>query len=297
MTDTVLEAPAPDLPDHAPQAKVIRREKKAKDSFALFLVKLLVVMLCFRIFAFAPFSIPSESMLPRLQIGDYLLASKWDYGFSNYSLPFGIEPFPEGRILARQPERGDVVIFKAPPKNREDYIKRVIGLPGDQVQMIGGVLFINGIEVKKRRIADFTQPVDAGLLADAKVKGRVTPCTSLKFEVLRPDGMRVCRYPQFVETLPNGVSYHVLDLGTLPQDDTPAIVVPDGTLFLMGDNRDNSMDSRFPAIEGGGVGIVPQDNLVGRASVMMWSTDGSSEWIKPWTWFTAARWSRMGGTF
>ncbi|WEK48371.1 MAG: signal peptidase I [Candidatus Andeanibacterium colombiense] len=253
-------------------------------------------MFVFRSFAYAPFSIPSESMMPRLQIGDYLLASKWNYGFSNYSLPFGLRPFPKGRILASQPERGDVVIFKAPPREKEDYIKRVIGLPGDQIQMVGGVLFINGVEVKKRRIADFVQPIDAAMLRDAKARERVSACFSLKFEEQTPDG-RVCRYSQFVETLPNGIGYKVLDFGTTWQDDTPPRVVPDGMLFLMGDNRDNSMDSRFPAADGQGVGLVPQDNLVGKASVMIWSTDGSAEWIKPWSWFTAARWSRIGGTF
>ena len=301
MTETTLNIPAPDLPEHsaapaiAPNSSVPKKKKEG--SFWVFLIKLVLIMLAFRTFAFAPFSIPSESMLPKLHIGDYLLASKWSYGFSNNSLPFGIRPFPEGRILASQPEPGDVVIFKAPPRGKDDYIKRVIGLPGDQVQMIGGALFINGIEVKKRRLADFVQPVDEGLIRDARLKGRVSPCYSLDFEQVSASGQRTCRYPQFVETLPNGVSYRVLDFGTTPQDNTPAIVVPDGMLFMMGDNRDNSLDSRFAAVEGLGIGIVPQDNLIGRATLMMWSTDGSSEWPKPWTWFTAARWSRIGGTF
>ena len=295
MTETTLQAPAPAAPEHS-KARLVREGAKKKDSFPLFLVKLLVVMLLFRSFAFAPFSIPSESMLPRLQIGDYLLASKWNYGFSNWSLPFGIYPFPKGRVLASQPERGDVVIFKAPPSDREDYIKRVIGLPGDQIQMIGGTLFINGIEVKKRRIGDFVQPINDAMMREARARGRVSPCYSIGFEISTADG-RACRYQQFTETLPNGVSYRVLDFGTTWQDNTPARVVPDGMLFLMGDNRDNSLDSRFPAVDGQGVGLVPQDNLVGKAAVMMWSTDGSAEWIKPWSWFTAARWSRMGGVF
>lgn len=293
MTETTTPAADPaaakpalaEAPGTMPAEQPAKKEKE-EGSFFIFLLKLIVIMLAFRTLAFAPFSIPSESMLPRLQNGDYLLASKWNYGFSNNSLPFGVRPFPEGRVLASQPERGDIAIFKAPPLNREDYIKRVIGLPGDQIQMIGGVLHINGIAVKKQRIADFEIPVSPN-----------TRCYSAQFAATTKDGLPVCRYPQFRETLPNGVSYNVLDYGITPQDNTPAVVVPDGMLFMMGDNRDNSLDSRFPAVPGQGVGLVPQDNLVGKASIMMWSTDGSSSWPLPWTWFTAARWDRLGGTF
>ncbi len=178
------------------------------------------------------------------------------------------------------------MIFKAPPLDKEDYIKRVIGLPGDQIQMIGGVLYINGIMVKKQRIADFEIPISPN-----------TSCYSAEFAATSKAGKPVCHYPQFRETLPNGVSYNVLDFGPRPQDNTPAVVVPDGMMFMMGDNRDNSLDSRFPAVPDQGVGLVPQDNLVGKATVMMWSTDGSSSWILPWTWFTAARLNRIGSTF
>ena len=259
--------------------------EKQEESFFVFLLKLVLIVGAFRSFAFAPFNIPSESMLPRLEKGDYLLAAKWPYGFSRYSLPFSLPLIP-GRLLAQQPQRGDVAIFKAPPLNDTDYIKRVIGLPGDQVQMIGGVLHLNGQAVPKVRMADAVIPVSAN-----------TQCYSPVFEKTEPSGARVCHYPRFRETLPGGRSYEVLDLGTTPQDDTPAIIVPDDSLFMMGDNRDNSMDSRFPAVEGGGIGLVPQGNLVGRATIMMFSTDGSASWLKPWTWFTATRWSRIGGTF
>ncbi len=224
-------------------------------------------------------------MLPRLENGDYLLAAKWPYGYSKYSLPFSVPLIP-GRILPGQPERGDIVIFKAPPSHQVDYIKRVIGLPGDQVQVKAGQLFLNGKPVPKQRIDDFEIPVSAN-----------TRCFLPQFEASRADGTPVCRYPQYRETLPGGRSYEVLDLGATAQDDTPPVIVPEGHMFLMGDNRDNSLDSRFPAVEGQGIGIVPQANLVGRASLMMFSTDGSSEWLKPWTWFTAARWNRIGGTF
>ncbi len=258
---------------------------KKEENFFVFLLKLVAVVLIFRSFVFSPFNIPSESMMPRLVNGDYLLAAKWPYGYSKYSLPFSVPLIP-GRIMAGQPERGDVVIFKAPPGNDIDYIKRVIGLPGDQIQVVGGQLHINGKPVPKVRVADFEIRVSPN-----------TQCHLPQFEAKAADGSAVCHYPRFRETLPNGKSYEVFDFGTYPQDDTPSFVVPEGHLFLMGDNRDNSMDSRFPAVPGQGIGLVPQENLVGRASIMMFSTDGSAEWIKPWTWFTAARWGRIGGTF
>ncbi|HEY6870862.1 MAG TPA: signal peptidase I [Novosphingobium sp.] len=283
MTDTAAPAPEP-APDSPGPGSGTGAGKK-EESFFVFLFKLVLIVGVFRSFVFAPFNIPSESMLPRLENGDYLLAAKWPYGFSRYSLPFSLPLIPS-RVLAHQPQRGDVVIFKAPPLNDTDYIKRVIGLPGDQVQMIDGVLQLNGQPVPKVRVPDAVIPVSAN-----------THCYRPVFEAADAAGRPACHYPRFRETLPGGRSYDVLDLGFTPQDNTPPVVVPDGMLFLMGDNRDNSMDSRFQAIEGGGIGLVPQDNLVGRAAIMMFSTDGSASWIKPWTWFTATRWSRLGGTF
>jgi len=271
-----------------------KREKK-DDGFLAFLLKLVVIVLAVRILAFAPFSIPSESMLPRLMNGDYLLASKWNYGYSNNSLPFGIRPFPDGRIFASQPERGDVVIFKAPPLQTQDYIKRVIGLPGDQIQTIDGVVYINGMPVKKERLPDFEVAVSPN--TECHNSGAMARMAASEFAAISKDGKRICRYPHFRETLPNGVQYNVLDFGTYVQDDTPSVMVPEGMLFLMGDNRDNSLDSRFPPVPGAGIGLVPQNNLVGKASITIWSTDGSAEWIKPWTWFTSARWDRIGEGF
>lgn len=296
------ESPAPSTSDSASDS-ASRGETKAnakkgakkEDSFPLFLLKLVLFVAILRSFIFSPFNIPSESMLPRLQIGDYLVAAKWPYGYSKYSIPFSLPIIP-GRILASQPEAGDVVIFKAPPGNDIDYIKRVIALPGDQVQMKEGVLWLNGKPVPKQRIEDFVAPVSPNMVEAASRDGR-SPCVMPEFEATGADGTAICRYPQFRETLPNGVSYNVLDMGPRPQDDTPAVVVPEGHVFLMGDNRDNSMDSRFPAVEGGGIGIVPQTNLVGRATFMMFSTDGGASWLKPWTWFSATRWNRIGGTF
>lgn len=272
-----------DAPAGAPVEKAATPPKK-DESFVAFLFWLVLGVLVLRSFIISPFTIPSESMLPRLLTGDYLFATKWSYGFSKYSLPFSAPLIPH-RIFASQPDRGDVVIFKAPPGNDVDYIKRVIGLPGDEVQMKGGQVWLNGKPVPKVKVADFVVPVSPN-----------TDCGP-GFENVDQAGKPVCRYPRFRETLPGGKSYDVLDMGTTEQDDTGVFIVPEGHLFLMGDNRDNSMDSRFPAVEGGGIGIVPQDNLVGKAAVMMFSTDGSAEWIKPWTWFTAARWSRIGGTF
>ena len=280
MTTTAAPAEA-EAPAPAPPAK---KEKK-EDSFPVFLLKLALVVAIFRSFFFSPFNIPSESMLPRLENGDYLLAAKWPYGYSKYSLPFGVPLIP-GRIFAGAPNRGDVVIFKAPPGNDIDYIKRVIGLPGDTVQMTGGQLILNGKPIPKQKLADFEIAVTPN-----------TNCIAPQFEATSASGAAVCHYPRYRETLPGGRSYEVLDLFATPQDDAPPVIVPEGSVFLMGDNRDNSMDSRFPAVAGGGIGIVPQANLVGRASIMMFSTDGGANWFLPWTWFTAARWNRIGGTF
>ena len=283
MTETpapaAAETPAEDAA--ATPAKKVKKE----DSFPVFVLKLALAVILFRSFIFAPFYIPSESMLPRLINGDYLLLAKWPYGFSSRSLPFGVPLLPDHRVLASDPERGDVVVFKAPEHDGEDWIKRVIGLPGDTVQMKGGQLWLNNQPVPKVRIADFEVPVSDN-----------TRCYSSAFAAKLSDGTDVCRYPRYRETLPGGRSYEVLDLGPRPQDNTEPAMVPEGQLFLMGDNRDNSMDSRFSTLDGG-IAFVPQDNLVGKAVVVLWSTDGSASWFKPWTWFTAARWSRIGGGF
>lgn len=277
----------------ATEAPATPHEEEKRENFFVFLLKLMLIVVIFRSFIFSPFNIPSESMLPRLLNGDYLLAAKWPYGYSRYSLPLSLPVIP-GRIFASQPERGDVAIFKAPPRNDIDYIKRVIGLPGDQIQMSGGRLIINGKAIPKERLDDFIVEQSPN-----------TRCYRPQFAARLDDGTAICRYPRYRETLPNGRSYEVLDFTTtnrgnflgIDADNTEPVIVPEGYLFMMGDNRDNSLDSRFPAVPGGGVGLVPQGNLVGKASIVMFSTDGSAEWLKPWTWFTAARWSRIGGTF
>lgn len=281
MSDHIREIEDPSA-SPAPAAVSATPEKPVKEegSFLWFCVKLILIVLIFRSFVFTSFNIPSESMMPRLLVGDYLFAAKWPYGYSSRSLPFNAPLIP-GRIFASTPERGDVVIFEH-PIDGTDYIKRVIGLPGETVQMVNGVVHINGNPVGFEQVEDFVLPI--------RPDGR---CARVRFTEQLPDGSYACRYPQFRETLPGGVSYNVLDFGLEPQDVTPPITIPEGHLFMMGDNRDNSLDSRFPAEAQRGIGLVPEDNVVARASFMYWSTDGNAEWVKPWTWFTAARWNRL----
>ncbi len=264
--------------DTAPKAKSETRD------FLQFLLKLGVFVFVLRSFIFAPFSIPSESMVPRLLTGDYLVVTKWDYGYSKHSFPWSL-PLIAGpdRLFGAIPARGDVVVFKKPPENQIDYIKRVVGLPGDMVQMKNGQLSINGEAVEKTRIADF--------LVDETPN---TQCYGPQFAETSGDGQRRCRYPQYRETLPGGKSYNVLDLAPIAADETQVYTVPEGQFLAMGDNRDNSADSR---LEAGGFGFVPMENLVGKAQFSVFSTDGSANWFLPWTWFSAARWERIGEGF
>lgn len=292
----IAEETGSKIPADTPSEKPEKEVSEWRD-FGGFLLKLALFVFVLRSFIVSPFNIPSESMQPRLLIGDYLLVAKWPYGYSKYSMPFSLPLIP-GRIFASQPERGDVVVFKAPPTNRDDYIKRVIGLPGDVIQVRDGNLEINGVAVKKERIDDFVTPVSQGMKDAAALENTPFPCWRPEFEQRSSDGNSVCRYPRYRETLPNGRSYEILDLAPdMPGDDTQVFAVKEGELFLMGDNRDRSADSRFPAVEGKAIGIVPQENLVGRALVSIFSTDGSARWLLPWTWFSAARWDRIGQGF
>jgi signal peptidase I len=290
MTDSI---PQP-LPEMTTKAK---SQVSETGDFLRFLAKLALIVFVLRSFIFQPVSIPSESMVPRLLIGDYLIVSKWAYGYSTYSLwlpksarvmmgeraEFASNDGSGKRVFGSMPKRGDVAVFKAPPGNTTDYIKRIIGLPGDMIQMQGGTLYLNGVAVKKERIADFVVPVSPN-----------TKCDSPKTQEAASDGSLRCRYPQYRETLPGGKSYSVIDMGVSEKDTTDIYTVPDGHFFAMGDNRDRSADSRFPAVEGAGIGIVPQENLVGRAWFMIFSTDGSASYLNPISWFTAARGSRIG---
>ena len=266
-------------------AKAGRRESAG--SLARFILIVAVIAWTFRSFIAAPFNIPSGSMLPTIYIGDYLIVSKWPYGYSRYSFPFG-QPAFHGRIFARLPARGDVVVFRHPTEH-SDLIKRVIGLPGDMVEVRQGRLLLNGREVPRRPLPAAKVPVSPNSPCRA-----VPPATP---SVIAGSGTASCTYRAFLETLPGGPSYTVLDqVDHGPADDFAPVRVPAGHVFLMGDNRDDSLDSRFSTF-GGGVGMLPADHLIGRASFTFWSTDGSASWFKPWTWFSALRASRIGNGY
>ncbi|WP_066779704.1 signal peptidase I [Sphingomonas sp. CCH5-D11] len=275
-----------------PMTSAAKPRSEASDTLR-FLLKLALIVWLFRSFVFAPFSIPSESMLPRLLIGDYLFISKWNYGYSRWSMPFGVPPV-SGRLFGSVPARGDTVVFRSKGEDDHDVIKRVIGLPGDTIQMRRGQLFLNGQAIAKQRIADFVVPLSPNF--DER------HCDAT-FIAPTPQGA-TCRIPRFRETLPGGRSYEVLDQRYIPDaDDTQVFTVPAGHVFLMGDNRDDSADSRFPSAEEAlpgqaqGMGFIPLDRVQGKAVIIFWSTDGSASWLLPWTWFTAARWDRIGGGF
>lgn len=258
-----------------------RLGRAGRGSYLRFVALLVLAVLAFRSFAFTPFTIPSESMLPGLIKGDYLVASKWPYGWSRWSLPFDGAPV-SGTVAPRLPERGDIAIFRHPLDGTE-YIKRVIALPGDTVEMRGGRVILNGTPLKKRRFADFVV--------------KVSPNTECAWGAVRErgsDGTIQCRYNRFTETLPGGRRYFTLDFGSTPQDNFAPVQVPQGQVFMLGDNRDNSQDSRFPARAGAGIGIVPASRLVGRAEIVLFSTDGSAQWWNPLSWLTATRWNHVG---
>jgi signal peptidase I len=219
--------------------------------------------LLIRIVAYEPFNIPSGSMLPTLLVGDYLFVAKFSYGYSRYSVPFGL-PLISGRVLASEPARGDVAVFKLPSDNKTDYIKRIVGLPGDRIQIRDGRLHINDVVVDRERIADF----------------------------VAADGAMVTRLTQYIETLPNGRRHRILEASDNSQyDNTRVYVVPPRHYFAMGDNRDNSLDSR--ALNG--VGFVPFENLIGRAEFLFFSTDGSAALWEVWKWPFAIRYGRLFG--
>lgn len=296
------ETPEP-APTASPDVKPDAKPKSEWADLGTFVVKLVIIVLIVRSFVFSPFSIPSESMLPRLLIGDYLFITKFNYGFSRHSLPFSVPLLPN--LHWSDPTRGDVVVFKAPPSANEDWIKRVIGLPGDTVQMVDGQLILNGKPIPKQRIDDFVTPITPNFPAiTAERSHEQGGKCDVQFQKTDAQGMPVCVIPRFRETLPNGKSYEVLDQGMMPclpvlrvcADNTDLYTVPAGHLFLMGDNRDDSADSRFPYSQGG-ISYVPMENIEGKAIFSFWSTDGNANWFLPWTWFTAARWSRIGEGF
>jgi signal peptidase I len=239
------------------------------------LVYAVVIAIVIRTFLYEPFNIPSGSMVPTLLVGDYLFVSKFSYGYSRYSLPFGLPLIP-GRIFFHQPHRGDVIVFKYPKDPSVDYIKRLIGLPGDRIQVIEGTLYINNTPVKRTRIESYVDP-ETGALRQ-----------------------------RYIETLPNGVQHPILlaprDYAAPPQrcddpnkvsmdmENTCPFIVPPGHYFMMGDNRDNSADSRDPQ---SGVGYVPAANLVGHAEFIFFSTNGYARWWEVWNWPFTIRYGRL----
>lgn len=220
----------------------------------------IVIAVVIRTFLFEPFKIPSGSMYPTLYVGDYLFVSKYTYGYSKHSFPFSL-PLFEGRIWEDKPQRGDVVVFKFPQDNKTDFIKRIIGLPGDRLKLEKGRLYINGELVQREAQEDF---------------------------VLRDKSGNAERYRQYVETLPGGVKHNILEVSDFENvDDMPEIEIPQNSYFVMGDNRDRSDDSRV------NVGFVPAENLIGKARFLFFSNNEDDAWYKPWGWPKKIRWSRL----
>ena len=238
-----------------------KRKPEGKFEFIKTIVIAGALALGFRSLLFEPFNIPSGSMIPTLLIGDYLFVSKYSYGYSRYSFPFGLTPF-DGRIFATAPERGDVAVFRQPRNEAVAFIKRIVGLPGDRIQVVNGVLRINDVAVSR----------DPRGFATAS------------------DGYNVIKFAVYQETMPNGKSYLVQERSDDDLlDNTNVFLVPDGHFFMMGDNRDNSRDSRTTS-----VGMVPAENLIGRAERLFFSHNSSANLWEVWKWPFAIRYGRLG---
>ena len=224
----------------------------------------LLIALFLRVLLFQPFTIPSASMEPNLYEGDYIVVTKYSYGWSHYSIPLS-PPIFKGRILERAPHRGDITVFKTPHDNHTDLIKRVIGMPGDTIQMKLGLLYINGVQVPRVAAGSIREDIGEGYVRDVAL---------------------------YRETLPGGKTFMTQDFGTDgPLDNTEVYTVPVGHYFMMGDNRDNSEDSRVPS-EAGGVGYMPSENFVGHAQIVVVSWNKGASIFKPWTWLNL-NWSRF----
>ena len=253
--------PRPVPPPKVPPAEPVKKKKEEESwvETVKTVAYALLIALVIRTFLFQPFNIPSGSMENTLLVGDYLFVEKYAYGYSRYSFPFGLMPF-SGRIFGSEPKRGDVIVFKLPSDPSVDFIKRVIGLPGDRIQMINDRLYINDKIVPEKRISDYIENIDG-----------------FQHHV-----------PRYREFLPGGRAHDILDRDPNgPADNTDVFIVPPGHYFMMGDNRDNSDDSRA------GVGYVPAENLVGKAEFIFFSTNGSARFWEFWKWPWTVRYDRL----
>lgn len=239
--------------------KQLEKQNRKEKSGWFGLIMAVVAALAIRSLAFEPYNIPSSSMVPTLLIGDYLFITKFDYGYSRHSFPFSLPIIPKGRTFYVQPERGDIVVFKKPPEDKTDYIKRIIGIPGDTIQVKNGRLYINNLIVPREDQGQEYWDTEAGRQL----------------------------YTRYIETLPNGVSHTIYELtDNNAYDETDPVVVPDDYFFMMGDNRDNSLDSRY-------FGLVPAENLEGKARLIFYSTNGDGWFFQFWRWSEFLRLERF----
>ena len=281
VPEPTAEQPAPPAEQKEEKGSALWREIRG-------LLWVLLAVLAFHSFVAKPFYIPSESMMPGLLTGDRLVVSKYPYGWSWVSPSFHVIGPMKGRVFGHMPKRGDIVIV-TPPGTRTDYIKRVIGLPGDVISMRDGTLSINGVAVKRQALAPEMVPIDINSPC-----GSSTDPALFDFRVRGADGKMYCRVPVVRETLPNGRTYETVELGRSPEDNFDSVTIPADHVWLMGDNRDDSADSRVPEWNGGLGGPVPWENIGGRAEFITFSLDGSSAWWNPITWIEALRSGRAG---